>query len=112
MTRANITLIIDKMSKYKVLEFRFTSSPEFKQEVVQESREAVRDKIENPDQFNLFPRDEHILIPRQFLGDVRGVLSDLLDQKGLQIEELGDKLRVVKKEGVIGWGAPYFDNRG
>ncbi len=110
MFQASITLIIDKMSKYKVLEFRFTSSPEFKQEVVRESRKAVESVVEKPEQFNLFPRYERILIPRQFLEDVRDSLSELLDEKGLQIEEFGDRLRVIKKEDVVGWGAPYFNN--
>lgn len=98
------------MFKYKTLEFRFTSSPEFKQEVVRQSRKAVESIVEKPEQFNLFPRYERILIPRQFLEEVKITLSELLDQKGLRIEEAGDRLRVLKKEGVVGWGAPYFDN--
>ena len=99
------------MSKYKVLEFRFISSPEFRERVVQISREAVRSLVEDIDQFNLFPREGNILIPRQYTEAARDSLEEVLGHLELRIEEVGDQFRIVKKEGMLGWGAPYFDNK-
>jgi len=93
------------MEECKVLEFKFASSAEFKERVVQKAREIVRHLVKRQRQ----PRYQKILIPIRDLNRVRDCLLRVFYKLGLEIKENGDRLKVVKRDGVCPWEPPFFE---